>query len=128
MNIQDIAKSQRYPKLQECTQIYKLAVFYACDESSQFWLLVYCTDRYFCFNPTADHRDWYVMKIYSSNWVPYLCPNNDYRATYFINGALQLLAPTGSPTTVEFNISSGICFKSQNITYFAYSENLVTAL
>ena len=121
MNIQDKKKSQRYPELQECTQIHELAVFCADDERHPIkHLSAYCKDIYICFN--LDYEKWDNLQCFSYVGVPYLCPNNDYRATYFMNGTLKLLAPTGSPTKSNVNISSGVCFKSQNITYFAYSD------
>ena len=61
--------------------------------------------------------------LFSSCGVPYVCPNNSYRAILFTeSGTLQFLVKgVLSDTINNANVSSGICFESQNTTYFAYS-------
>ena len=105
--------------LPNCTQIYKLVP--AIGAGNQQLLLAYCIDRYVYIDP--QYGDWTDGQCYSSNGIPYLCPDNNYRAISFINGTLKFSERdiTLSVNT-RINISSGICFESQNTTYFAYSD------
>ena len=64
-----------------------------------------------------------TIQLFSSNGIPYLCPDNNYRATFFIDGILQFSIRDSLLNTINnVNISSDICFESQNKTYFAYSD------
>ena len=63
------------------------------------------------------------MLLFSSNETPYLCPDNNYRATFFINGTLQFSVGDSISNTINnVNISNGICFESQNEIYAVYSD------
>ena len=122
MDISINNNSQRFQEsvLDSCTQIHKLATVE--DSQQRLSILAYCTDKSICFDPVY-YGDWTCMRCFSTYGVPDLCPDNDYKATYFINGTLQLsLRDVLRSTINNVNISSGICFESQNITYFAYSD------
>ena len=122
MDILSPTDTQSYPEIQDCSQIDKLAIanLCACDGCQQF-LSAYCTDRYVCYDPI--YRDWTSMLLFSRDGKPYLCPNNNYRATLFINSALQFSVGDSSSFTINgIKNSSGICFESQSTTYFAYSD------
>ena len=114
LDVFDMTQTQQYPELPQCAQINKLVY-------TRNQLVAYCTDRYSCFDPV--YGDWTNVQLFSSNGVPYICPGSNYRATLFTNGSLQLsLRDLLTNTINNVNISSGICFESQNRTYFAYSD------
>ena len=119
MDVLDSAQTQQYPELPECTQIHKLAA--TVGAGNQQLLVAYCTDRSICVDPV--YGDWTNIQLFSSNGVPYLCPDNSYRATLFIIGTLQFSVRDSLLNTINnVNVSSGICFNSQNRTFFAYSD------
>ena len=119
-----IATQTQYPELSTCTQIHKLVPI--IDDRNQQLLVAYCTDRYSYFDPV--YGDWTTIRTFSMYGVPYICPSDDYKVTLFINSTneghyLQFSVHSSSPNiTRNVNISSGICFKYQNRTYFAYSD------
>ena len=118
MDIIDTKLTQQYPELPQCTQIHKLVL--TVSDGNQQVLVAYCTDRYAYFDPV--YGDW-TTQFSSSTGVPYLCPDNNYRATFFIDGILQFsLSELLLNTINNVNISSGVCFESPNKTYFAYSD------
>ena len=115
----DTKQPKQYPELPTCTQIYKIVP--ATDAGNQQLLLAYCTDRYTYIDSV--YEDWTTRYAFSKNGIPYLCPDDHYRATFFINGILQFSVRDSLLNTINnVNISSGICFESQNRTYFAYSN------
>ena len=121
MDIFDTAQTQQYPELPECTQIHKLVP--TIGAGNQQMLVAYCSDRYIYLDPV--YGDWTNIQLFSSSGVPYLCPDNNYRATLFINGTLQFTVKDLLLNTINgISIikSSGVCFESQNKTYFAYSD------
>ena len=119
LDILDSTQTQQYPELSDCPQVYKLVE--SVGTGNQKLLIAYCTDRYIQYDPV--YGDWSSVFLFSSNGVPYVCPNNSYRATLFTeSGTLQFLVKgVISDTINNANVSSGICFESQNTTYFAYS-------
>ena len=123
MDVFDLTQTQQYPELLTCTQIHKLVPIIG--DGNQQLLVAYCTDRYIYFDPM--YGDW-TTRTFSMYGAPYLCPFDDYKVTLFINRTnegdyLQFSIQDSSPKTIRnVNISSGICFQSQNSTYFAYSD------
>ena len=81
MDIFDKTETKHYPELPECYQIHKLIS--TTGSGNQKLLVAYCTDGYIAFDPVFG--DWTGIQHFSSNGVPYLCPNNSYRVTQFIN-------------------------------------------
>ena len=79
------AQTQQYPELPECPQVYKVVP--TIGAGNQQLLLAYCTDRYICFDPV--YGDWTKPYLFSSNGVPYVCPDSNYGATLFFNSTLQ---------------------------------------
>ena len=124
MDVFDLTQTQQYPELSTCTQIHNLVPIIG--NGNQQLLVAYCTDRYIYFDPV--YGDWTTMRTFSMYGVPYLCPSDNYKVTLFINRTnegdyLQFSIQDSSPKIIRnVNISSGICFKSQNRTYFAYSD------
>ena len=119
MDILDSTRTQQYPELPECAQIHKLISI--TGSGNQQLLVAYCTDGYIIFDPV--YGDWTGIQNFPRNGVPYLCPDNSYRVTHFINGTLHFSVRGVLTNTINnVNISSGICFSSQRITYFAYSD------
>ena len=119
LDVFDMTQTQQYPELSQCAQINKLV--YTTGAGNQLQLVAYCTDRYGYFDPV--YGDWTNIQFFSRNRVPYLCPDNNYRATFFMDGVLQFSVRDSLLNTINnVNISSGICFESQNKTYFAYSD------
>ena len=119
MDIFDKTETKHYPELPECYQIHKL--FSTTGSGNQKLLVANCTDGYIAFDPVFG--DWTGIQHFSSNGVPYLCPNNSYRVTHFINDTVRFSVRGVLISTINnVNISSGICFESQNRTYFAYSD------
>ena len=117
LDVFDMTQTQQYPELPQCAQINKLV--YTTGAGNQ--LVAYCTDKYIYFNPI--YGDWTSIQLFSSNGIPYLCPDNNYRATFFIDGILQFSIRDSLLNTINnVNVSSDICFESQNKTYFAYSD------
>ena len=119
MDILDLSRTHQYPELPECAQIHKLVSI--TGTGNQQLLVAYCTDGYITFDPV--YGDWTGIQHFPRNGVPYLCPDNSYRVTHFINGTLKFsVRDVLTNTITSVNISSGICFSSQSITYFAYSD------
>ena len=124
MDVYNSTWTKQYPELPNCTQIHKLVP--TIGEGNQQFLVAYCTDRYSYFDPV--YGDWTTIRTFSMYGVPYICPSDDYKVTLFINSTneghyLQFSVHGSSPNiTRNVNISSGICFKYQNRTYFAYSD------
>ena len=122
MDVLDSSRTQKYPELPQCAQIYKLTpikLFGAINEQA---LVAYCPDKYFYFDLVFG--DWVTTQHFQSNVVQYICPFSDYEAKFFINsttetGFLQFSASDSENTINHVNISSGICL---NKTYFAYSD------
>ena len=118
MDILDKTQTHKYPELPECAQIHKLISI--TGTGNQKLLVAYCTDRYIYFDPV--YGDTNKPYYFSSNGLPYLCPDNSYRVTHFINDTVRFSVRGVLISTINnVNISSGICFESQNRTYFAYS-------
>ena len=124
MDVYNSTWTKQYPELPKCTQIHKLVP--TIGEGNQQLLVAYCTDRYSYFDPV--YGDWTTIRTFSMYGVPYICPSDDYKVTLFINSTneghyLQFSVRGSLPNiTRNVNISSGICFKYQNRTYFAYSD------
>ena len=118
LDILDPNQTQQYPKLPNCNQIDKIVL---TGDGARQLLAVYCIDRYIYFDPI--YGDWTDTQLFSSNGVPYLCPDNNYKAiSFFIDNTLQFLVKDIPTHTISANISSGVCFESQTKTYFAYSD------
>ena len=122
LDILDSTQIRQYPELPQslCPQVYKLVE--SVDARNQTSLVVYCTDGYILYDPVFG--DWSSRFLFSSSGVPYLCPDNIYRATLFTeSGTLQFSVRDSILVTINnTNINNGICFESQNVTYFAYSD------
>ena len=123
MDVYNSTWTKQYPELPNCTQIHKLVPIIG--EGNQQLLVAYCTDRYSYFDPV--YGDWTTIRTFSIYGVPYICPSDDYKVTLFINSegehVLQFSVRGLLPNIIRnVNISSGICFKYQNRTYFAYSD------
>ena len=123
MNVYDSTQTQQYPELSTCTQIHRLVPIIG--DGNQQLLVAYCTDRYIYFDTV--YGDWTTIRMFSMYGVPYICPSDDYQITLFNNSegehVLQFSVRGSLPNIIRnVNISSGICFKSQNRTYFAYSD------
>ena len=119
MDILDSTRTHKYPELPECAQIHKLISI--TGSGNQQLLVAYCTDGYIIFDPVFG--DWTGIQHFPRNEVPYLCPDNSYRVTHFINDTVHFSVRGVLISTINnVNISSGICFSSQSITYFAYSD------
>jgi hypothetical protein len=120
LDILDSTRTQQYSELPECPQVYKLVAVGAGSGDQQIQLQAYCIDKYILYDPV--YGDWTSIYPFSSNGVPYLYPDNNYRATFFTNGTLQFSERGLLLNTINnANISNGICFESHNRTYFAYS-------
>ena len=119
LDILDSTQTQQYHELSDCPQIYKLVEFVGA--GNQKVPMAYCIDKYILYDPV--YGDWSRRFIFSNDGVLYVCPNNSYRATLFTeSGILQFLVRgILSHTINNANVSSGICFESQDTTYFAYS-------
>ena len=88
LDILDSTQTQQYPELSDCPQVYKLVEIVGA--GNQKVLMAYCTDRYILYDPV--YGDWSTRFLFSSSGVPYVCPNNSYRATLFTeSGSLQFL-------------------------------------
>ena len=123
MDVYNSTRTQQYPELLNCTQIHKLVP--TIGEGNQQLLVAYFTDRYSYFDPV--YGNWTTMRTFSMYGVPYICPSDDYKVTLFNNSegehVLQFSVRGLLPNIIRnVSISSGICFKSQNRTYFAYSD------
>ena len=117
LDVFDMTQTQQYPELPQCAQINKLV--YTTGAGNQ--LVAYCTDKYIYFDPI--YGDWTNIQLFSSNGIPYLCPDDNYRATFLIDGILQFSIRDSLLNTINnVNVSNDICFESQNKTYFAYSD------
>ena len=90
LDILDSTRTQQYPELPQslCPQVYKLVE--SVSSGNQKVLIAYCTNRYILYDPVFG--DWSMKFLFSSCGVPYVCPNNSYRATLFTeSGSLQFL-------------------------------------
>ena len=103
----------------ECTQIYKVVP--TVGVGNQMLLVAYYANRYAYFDPV--YGDLTNRQLFSNSGVPYFCPDSNYEVRFFEGGILQFSVGDSSPNIIKnVNITSGICFKSQNKTYFAYSD------
>ena len=123
MDIFDSKQTCQYSNNSDCGEIHKLVP--TIGDGNQPVLVAYCTDRYIYFDPI--YGDWTGIQLFSIHGVPYLCPDKEYNVTLFNNSVgedvLQFSVRGSVSNTIRnVNISSGICFKSQNRTYFAYSD------
>ena len=120
MDVFNTMLTQQYPELPECAQIHKLSS--TVHAGNQHLLVACCTDRCIYFDPV--YGDW--INNLSNGVLLYVCPDDNYRAILFINREgdfLEFSMEASSINTINnVNISSGICFESQNRTYFAYSD------
>ena len=109
--------SHQYFRLPQCTQIHKIVPTVGAENNI---LVVYCADRYIYVDPV--YNDWTEVHLISEYAVPYICSDN-YKAIYNSEDSiLNLVTPSSIVTINNVNISSGVCFKSENKTYFAYSN------
>ena len=109
--------SHQYFRLPQCTQIHKIVPTVGAENNI---LVVYCADRYIYVDPV--YNDWTEVHLISEYAVPYICSDN-YKAIYNSEDSiLNLVTPSSIVTINNVNISSGVCFKSDNKTYFAYSN------
>ena len=106
MDVFNTMLTQQYPELPQCAQIHKLSS--TIHAGNQRLLVACCTDRCIYFDPV--YGDW--VNNLSNGVLLYVCPDDNYRA----------IEASSINTTNNVNISSGICFESQNRTYFAYSD------
>ena len=106
MDVFNTMLTQQYPELPECAQIHKLSS--TIHAGNQQLLVACCTDRCIYFDPV--YGDW--INNLSNGVLLYVCPDDNYRA----------IEASSINTINNVNISSGICFESQNRTYFAYSD------
>ena len=119
MDVFDSTRSHQHQTLPGCTQIYKIIP--TTGVGGQQLLVAYCIHKYDYFD--LQYGDWTDLYPFSSNGVPYICPDNNYRATLFTNSTLQFSVRGSILNTINnVSISSGVCFESQNKTYFAYSD------
>ena len=112
-------------ELSGCTQVHELRPAISVGDE-ELLLIAYCADKYgtVCFDPI--HGNWSSLHTYSNSGIPYLCPNEDYRAV-FLNDTererLQLIIEGLIPKVIHnVSIGDGICFEFENITYFTYSD------
>ena len=120
MDVLDLTHTEKYPDIphDQCRQIHKLTL------TGKSLLLAYCSDRNIYFD--LIYGDWTQIHTYSRYGIPYLCPNNNYKVTFFNNTEGDFLEFTkeGSMLSPIYNIdiSSGICFEIENTTYFTWSD------
>ena len=125
MDIFDPTQTCQYSNNSDCDEIHKLVP--TIGDGNQHVLVAYCTDTYIYFDPI--YGDWIRTQFFSMYGVPYLCPDKECNVTLFNNcvgeDVLQFSVRGSVSNTIRnVNITSGICFKSQNRTYFAYSDQL----
>ena len=106
-------------ELASCDSVTSLA--YAKDET----LIAYCSDNSAVyFDLTL--QDWINQTAYSERGQPFICPNPDIHLAVYPTSYIQY--GLWSQNTLEnFNIpglefDSGICFGTQNKTFFAYND------
>ena len=109
-------------KVPNCSQIYNLVPTINVD--GQPLLVANCSDRYIYFDPIRG--DWTEYVIISSGSKFYVCPDSNYSITLVTNseGGSQVWfsEKDSSPIALTKTIGSGLCFESQNKTYFAFSD------
>ena len=118
MDVLDPTRTRKYYDLPQCQQIHKLTL------ADNYLLLAYCSDRYLYFSLL--YGDWTQLHTYSRYGIPYLCPNYNYKVTFFnhTEGDFLKFTVTGSVQNITYNISisSSICFEIENTTYFTWSD------
>ena len=106
-------------ELANCDSVASLA--YAKDEI----LIAYCNDNSAVYFDLA-LQDWRNQTAYSERGQPFICPNPDIHLAVYPTSYIQY--GLWSQNTLEnFNIpglefDSGICFGTQNKTFFAYND------
>ena len=118
MDVLDPTRTKPNLPHDQCRQIHKLTL------AEKDLLLAYCSDRYLYFDLV--YGDWTQIHTYSRYGIPYLCPNNNYKVTFFnhTEGDFLQFTKEGSMLNPIYNIgiSSGICFEIENTTYFTWSD------
>ena len=126
MDTLNSAQIQCMPReLNDCSQIYNLVP--TINDDGQPLPVATCSDRYIYFDPMR--RDWTDIIIIRSGSKRYICPDSNY-VTLITNinsegdSQVWFSERDSSPIKLTKNISSGLCFESQNktITYFAFSD------
>ena len=125
MDALNSAQIQCMPReLPNCSQIYSLVPTINVNGQS-FLLVANCSDRYFYFDPM--YGDWTdnIITIPSGS-KHYICPDNNYDVTCITNSEgnsqVTFSERDSSSITLTKTISSGLCFESQNKTYFTFSD------
>ena len=115
MDVLNATQTKKCEDLPQCQQIHKLTL---ADKHS---LLAYCSDRYIYFDLV--YGDWTQIHTYSSCGIPYLCPNDNYKVTFFNHTDLQFsVADSIQNVIYNIDINSGVCFEIDNTTYFTWSD------
>ena len=113
--------------LPNCSQIYNLVPTINID--GQPLLVADCSDRFIHFDPIRG--DWNDIIIIPSGSKRYICPDRNYNVTLITNSTASegdsrdlvwFSERDSSPITLAKTISGGLCFESQNKTYFAFSD------
>ena len=109
-----------------CSEIYNLVPTINVDRLPL--PVANCSDRYIYFDPM--YGDWTDIITIPSGGKFYICPDSNYNVNVTLitdsEGDSQVWFSEGdsSPITLGLAkiISSGLCFESQNKTYFAFSD------
>ena len=86
-------------------------------------LLAYCSDRSIYYDTV--YGDWTMIQTYSKHGTPYLCPNGNYKVTFFNDTQRYLqFSAANSNTTIIDNVTftSGVCFEVGNTIHFVWSD------
>ena len=130
MDVSNPSQIKPYQKLKGCDRVHRFSPLVT--STGEQSLLAYCSDIYAYYDTT--YEDWTCEHAYSIYGIPYLCPNRNYKVTFFLNDtqrSLQFLATNTNPMIIDklnVSVTSGICFEVGNSTYFVWSDQQQNAV
>ena len=118
MDVLNPSQTNQYSELPGCDRVHSLS-----SVPGGPLLLAYCSDRSVYYDTV--YGDWTRMQTYSRYGIPYLCPNGNYRVTFFndTRRSLQFSVTSSNPMIIgNVDVTSGVCFDVGNTTYFVWLD------
>ena len=130
MDVLNPSQTKPYPEVPGCGRVHRFSPLVTSTGEQSF--LAYCGDIY-AYYSTA-YEDWTCKHAYSIYGIPYLCPNRNYKVTFFLNDtqrSLQFSVTNTNPMIIDklnVSVTSGICFEVGSTTYFVWSDQQQNAV
>ena len=122
MDVLNPYNTKQYSALPGCGRVYSLSLV-----PGGSLLLAYCSDSSVYYDTV--YEEWIKSQTYSRHGIPYLCPNESYKVTFFNNTQRSLqFSLTNSNTiivdNINVNVTSAFALKLETQpTLFGYTNN-----